>query len=436
VEVTTIIDAAHNPEAQMELLSGSLNITQCPNCGQPSTTAAPLLYHDAEKELLITLVPMALGMSEDHSEKFIGALMNELTANMDQKLVKGYIFQPRRALTMQGLVEQVLEAEGITKEMQEAQRERARLVQMFLQTDPEQLEGIVREHDDKIDEELFSAFSFMAEQTAQQGRPDMAEYILGVQQQVAAYSTAGKTLLERAERQQAVLEEIATKLRSLGERPTPSDVVELVRPYAENDDALQAFVGLARVLFDYNFFEELTKHIDKAPADEKAKLQDMRETLVELTQVIDQQQHSAMQAAADLLRTILNHANPEEAIRANMGHIDETFMGILELNINEAEKQGDITAASRLKGVRDMVMEVLQANMRPDVRFINDLLSTETETAALEKIKTGAAGFGPDLLQTFDALIEIIEAQGQPQIVARLQNLRSATEETLNAGNA
>ncbi|MFN8450295.1 MAG: hypothetical protein U0521_17340 [Anaerolineae bacterium] len=48
--------------------------------------------------------------------------MREL--KLPQQSMKGYLFQPRRALTMQGLIEQVLQADGVTPEMIGEQRAR------------------------------------------------------------------------------------------------------------------------------------------------------------------------------------------------------------------------------------------------------------------------------------------------------------------------
>jgi len=431
--VTTIIDVAENPQAKAQLLQGALNVIQCPNCSTPSTASTPMVYHDASKETLITFVPMAMNMPEQEADKMLGSLINEVTSNMDQKLVKGYIFQPKRALTMQGFLEQILETDGITKEMQEEQRERARLAQMFLQTDPETFEDLVQEHDDKIDEQFFTTLSMIAQQTAQQGRGDMAEYVLGVQQRIAELSTAGKELLTRAEEQQALLEEVATQLQGLGEQPTPDDVVELVAPYGEDTDRLQAFVGLARPIFDYHFFEALTKRIASADDEERARLESLRDNIMGLTQVIDQQQQSEMQAAAELLREIMNAPDLDEAIRQHMGNISETFMAVLELNINEAEKQGDIAASSKLKEVREHVVAALQSNMRPDVRFINNLLAAESQTDAQALIQAEAPEHGPEVLETFDALMEVIAAQGQTEIVQRLQLLKEMTAEVVEA---
>ena len=120
--VDTVIDPAQDPQAKARLLTGQLNTLRCPNCGNPVTVAAPVLYHDASKELLIAFMPMELNLTKDQQEKAIGDLMREL--KLPQQAMKGYVFQPRRALTMQDLIEQVLQADGVTPEMMEEQRDR------------------------------------------------------------------------------------------------------------------------------------------------------------------------------------------------------------------------------------------------------------------------------------------------------------------------
>src|SRR5690606_10637263 len=119
------------------LLSGRTNTVLCPSCGVTSTVAAPLLYHDSAKELLISFVPMELGLPKEQQEKVMGDLMRQLTAQIPKDSFKGYLFQPRQALTMQGLVEQILQADGVTPEMMEQQRARVRLVETLLQASPD-----------------------------------------------------------------------------------------------------------------------------------------------------------------------------------------------------------------------------------------------------------------------------------------------------------
>src|ERR1700710_2439209 len=98
----TLIDASQDPEAKMRLLSGQTNAAKCPQCGTVSAVATPMVYHDANKELLITYVPMELGLSKDRQERVIGDLMREVTSKLPQSAMKGYLFRPRSSLTMQG----------------------------------------------------------------------------------------------------------------------------------------------------------------------------------------------------------------------------------------------------------------------------------------------------------------------------------------------
>ena len=138
--VDTVIDPTLDPQAKARLLCGQLNTLRCPNCGNPVTVAAPVLYHDASKELLIAFMPMELNLTKDQQEKAIGDLMREL--KLTQQAMKGYVFQPRRALTMQNLIEQVLQADGVTPEMMEEQRNRVRLLENLMQTPPDNAAGV------------------------------------------------------------------------------------------------------------------------------------------------------------------------------------------------------------------------------------------------------------------------------------------------------
>lgn len=431
--VTAIVDPAVNPEQKNRLLAGQLNTIQCPNCGTNSTASTPLLYHDASKELLITFVPMQLNMTDQESDKFIGTLMSELTKSMDSEGAKGYIFQPRQALTMQGLIEQVLEADGVTREMMDEQKDRSRLVQTFLQADADSYADLVAEHDDKLDAQFFQTMSIVAQRYMEEGRQHLAEEVLNAQQQIAELSTVGQELIQQTQAQEEMVKDVALKLQALGEQPAPADVIALLKPYAEDDDRLQAFVGLARPLFEYSFFQELTTEIGKAPADERPKLERMRDKLSEYTQLIDQQSQMQMQAAANVLRQILGSGDPEAAVRQNLQSIDDTFMSVLEMNIQAAEQQQDLEAAARLKAVREQVLSVLQESMTPEMRFINDLLSAESQSAAQAIVDERASEFGDELLQTFDAVADVMASQGQTQIVERLQLLRGMTEKSLTS---
>ena len=96
-------------------------------------------------------------------EKIVGDLMNQLTRNLPKEDFRAYMFNPKRALTLQGMIEQILEADGITKEMIAERQKLVALTQEFVQANPDDLPRMVQEHDDKIAEEFFQAMTAIAQ---------------------------------------------------------------------------------------------------------------------------------------------------------------------------------------------------------------------------------------------------------------------------------
>src|SRR5258706_10310847 len=127
-----LFDGNQDPSAKQRFLSGRFNMIQCPNCGYQGQVAGPIMYHAPEKELLLTFVPMELGLPQPEQEKLIGRLMNDVINKLPQDKRKGYLLSPKPTFTMQGLMERVLEADGITKEMLESQRAKVQLLQSLL----------------------------------------------------------------------------------------------------------------------------------------------------------------------------------------------------------------------------------------------------------------------------------------------------------------
>lgn len=424
--VENLINANDDPEAKARLLTGRTNSVQCSACGVVSTVAAPILYHDGSKELLISYMPMELSLPKQQQEKIIGDLMRELTGSIPKESIKGYLFQPRQALTMQGLVDQILQADGVTPEMMEAQRATIRLVEIMLQSTDEALPALVQQHDSEINSPFFQAIMVMAQRAMQEGRSDLAERLLMVQNRVAELSTFGKELIAQSQMQEEVVREVGQALDNLGQQAQRADVLNLVIQYAGDDQRLQALVGLARPALDYGFFQELTQRIGQAPAAERDQLEELRERLVELTAIIDQQSQMVLQNAVKLLQAIANSPNPDELIRANLDMIDDTFMAVLSANIEEAEKRGDVNSGVRLKQIYQRAVQALQANMQPELLFVNELLSTETDEEARKMIAERVDEYGDEILDVMDAVGQILAQHGDTDMIQKLAFLRQA----------
>lgn len=427
--VDTVIDPAQDPQAKVRLLSGQLNTQRCPNCGNAVAVAAPVLYHDASKELLIGFIPMELNLTKDQQEKTLGDLMREL--KLSQQAMKAYIFQPRRALTMQGLIEQVLQADGVTPEMMAEQRARVSLIETLMQTPPDALAALVQQHDAEIDAQFFQTMTMMAQRMLSENRADLAEPLLQLQQLVAEQSTFGQQLIENSRLQEEVVAEVAAELEQFGEDATREDFLNLALRYAADDQRLQALVGLARPAFDYTFFQELSIKIGQAPAEARDGLETLRDHLLELTAIVDQQTQAALREAAGLLQEIVTAPNLDQAIAENAAYFDDTFMTVLSANLQEAQRRGDLNASARLKNVYEHVVAALRDTMQPELRFINDLLSTESDEAASALIMREAGAYGPPLLEMMDAVEKVVASRGDSTMLQRLAFLRQQAERVL-----
>jgi hypothetical protein len=424
--VENLIDVGQNPALKNALLSGQLNSVRCASCGVVSTVAAPLLYHDPQHELLISFVPMELGLPREQQDRVIGDLLKELTARLPQGAFKGYMFQPREALTMQGLVEQLLQADGVTPEAMAAQREVVRLIEQLMQAGPNQTDWLIQENDAKIDGQFFQTALAMMQRAAQEGQEQVVNALMYIQEQAAQLSTYGQEMIALAEQQEAMVRRVAGEIEALGDDPQRSDVIRMALDNADDDEYLQALVGLIRPAMDYQFFQELTTQIGKAPASARQKLEMLRQRLVQLTQMIDQQAQMAMQNADQVLQQVLDSPDPAAALRENVHLIDDAFMAVLASRLQEAERQADVLASGRLRAVYEQTVALLQANMQPELRFMNTLLSTESDEEALALLPEGIEQFGEPLLDMMDSVGNLLAQRGQQDLVEKIAFLREA----------
>lgn len=428
--VESVIDVTSDPQAKARFLSGRVNNVACPNCGTPVTIATPILYHDAAKELLLVHVPMETPLPKAQQEKVIGDLMKELTAKLPKEAMKGYLFNPKQALTLQGMMDTVLQADGVTPEMMAEQRERVRLIETFMSSPEDLLQSVVEQNDAKVDAQFMQTMALMAQRMAQEGRADLAQQVLAVQERVAAYSTFGKEMIARNQLQEAVVQEVAAELQTFDANATRADFIDLATRYGADENRLRALVALARPAFDYQFFQEFTTRIGGAPADQRESLETVREKLLEFTALIDQQQQLALQEAAQLLQEIVNSPDVTAAVQENMPYLDDAFMAVLSANLQEAQRAGNIQLSARLKTVYDQVVSALRENMQPELRFINDLLSMP-EDQARKALAQQVADFGQPLVEMMDAVQEILASRGEGELLEKLATLRQDAAQAL-----
>jgi len=426
--VEQIIDVGVDPQAKQRFLSGHINTLTCPNCGNPVSIGTPLVYHDPSKELLIIYVPMELNISQQERERVTGDMVRRLTDQIPPEKRRAYLLQPRQALTIPGMIDMILDADGITAEMREAQREKLRVMEMFLQVKPDQWPQLVQEQEKHINAEFFQLLLVTAENAAQTGRAEMAEGLITLYNFLIENTAAGREALKAAEEQEQVIRDITSELEALGENMTREQFMDLVLRHAEDDQHIQALVGVMRPAFDYVFFQTLTEKIDASKGDERDRLVRLRDQILELTALLDQQTQAVLQRAADTLRVIVNSKDLDAAIRTRLDQLDDTFLAVLQANIQAAEQQNNLEMSARRKQVLERVLAILRENAPPQIRFINKLMSAETDEAAQELIESEGAQFGQELLALMDAIAQDLDAGNQTQAAARLRMLRQYAE--------
>ncbi|MCB9435992.1 MAG: CpXC domain-containing protein [Anaerolineales bacterium] len=424
-QVEQILDVGLDPRAKVRLLSGQVNVAHCPNCDFELALGTPLAYHDPAKELLLVHVPFELNLNNDEQERVIGQFTRAITDALPMEQRKGYLLQPRRMFTMQTLVETVLEADGITKEVMEDRRKKLELVETLLQTPPDVLPSVIAQHDAEIDEEFFTMLSATAEAAMMDGQRAMAEAVLGLRDQLFNLTTYGKELLGEMQEQEAAIQKVTADLNKLGQNLTRESVLDLALDYQENDQFVQALVGLIRPAMDYTFFGLLTERMEQDPSKKtRRELKALRDRLLELIEEIDQHNQANIQAAVNVLSQIVNSTNIEQTVRENANFIDNLFLQVLEANLEDAREKNDASRVLRLQKVHDTINRMIMESTPPEVRFINEVLSVEDTLEARLMLIDKAPQFGPQLLEYLDALINQLQGRGEDNLLARIKEIR------------
>ncbi len=253
VQVRSIVDVGRDPELKGLLLQGRLNIATCPVCGNEGTLNTPLLYHDPEKKLLLCYVPMESELTQGERERLIGRLTDSLIESLPPKERKGYLLQPKVILTMPRLMEEILAADGITREMIAARARKLRLLEQLLahQDDEEWLRRSVRERREQLDHEFFLLLRASIDEARENGDEELAQRLVELR---------GKIVSLIAPRRGAV------PLRKMTSE-------ELIQRLADcRDEAqLKKLIAANRPIFDQSFFQTLSTRIDRAKAAGRKK---------------------------------------------------------------------------------------------------------------------------------------------------------------------
>lgn len=431
-KVNQILDVRQDPTAKSRLLSGQATSIQCPNCGFRMNVATPLAYHDPEKNLLLIHVPMELNLSNDEQEKIVGQMTRAITDSLPMEHRKGYLLNPRRTFTLQGMIEAILEADGITPEMLEARRQKAQLIQDIVNANDQDQIALIEEKQDDIDEEFFQMMALMLESALINGQQQEAERIAQARNVLLEHTDYGQEVMASLQEQEAAIADVATAIQSLGAGATREDILDIAEDFANDRMRLQVLVSMVRQAMDYEFFNILADRIEASNSKQQRQdLRDLRDELVALTEQVDHQRRAQVQQANMIIQEMLNQPDIDELIGDYMPAVNDLVVAVLEANIQAAEQKGDEALLEQLVHLYDLIRQQIQQSAPPEVQFINELLTAENQTEARLMLLERGKEYGENLLHYMDALIEDLGARGANGIVEQLAELREEAARVL-----
>lgn len=419
-DVEQIFDLNQDPQAKQRLLSGQVNVIHCPNCGYDGMVGTPVIYHDPEKELLLTFFPSEMGLPLNEQERMIGPLINQVVNRLPLEKRKAYILRPQSMLTFQTMIEKILEGDGISRQMIDDQQKRLALLQRLLSipTAESRLE-VIKQEEALIDENFFSMFARLMEATMAQGDERSARALAAVQQELVENTEVGKKIKDQSLEAQEVIKTLQDASK---DGLTREKLVNIFIDSADSEVRLTTLVSLIRTGLDYTFFQLLTDKINTFENEKKTKLEAMREKLLGYVKEIDDQRQIQMQQTRKLLDAILASPNPGEATKEHIEELDEYFMQLVDQELKNARAAADLNRIGKLQKITAVIEEA--SAPPPEIAFIEQLLELESYDERMKLMQSKAEMVTPEFTQMLSGLIAQTEAQNQPdELVNKLKEI-------------
>ncbi|MCJ7623921.1 MAG: CpXC domain-containing protein [Anaerolineaceae bacterium] len=417
-DVEQLFDLNVDPSAKQRMLSGAVNVVHCPSCGYEGMLNVPIVYLDPEKELLLTHFPPDLGTPVNEQERMIGPYINRVVDNLAQEKRKGYLFNPQTMLSMQTLIEKVLEADGITKEMLNEQQKMVNLVEQLLNVSPEGRSKLITDEEKNINENIFALLTRLIQVSMSQGDQDGAKRLSDLQKELLEKTKVGRELEKKAHETNEIVKQLQEASK---DGLTREKLLEIILD-VKSDTGLVTIVSLTRQGIDYGFFEILTEKINRTKGDERTKLESIREKLLEMTSEFDKAIRIEMEKSRQILEIVLSSDDVEKELMQNINEINDYFVELVKSEIEQAEKDG---ATERLEKLQ-IIINTLQSLSAPPPEFalIDEFLAAENDDDLGKRINEHAESITPEFMQMFNNLILQIDQQDQPdELKARLKEI-------------
>jgi hypothetical protein len=415
-DIDQLVDVGHDPGLKQKFLAGMINYFECPSCHYQGTYSTLLVYHDPDKELLLHYVPPELGLPINEQERMIGSLINQVVNRLPQEKRKGYLLKPQQTLTIQGLVERVLEADGITREMIEAQQKKLTLIQNLLESTEDQRIEIIHREDEQINGEFFLILRRLIEASAINQDKETSQKLSEIQDALLNNSEYGLVLKERS----SAVQEAIHQMQEIGNKLNRESLLDLCLN-TDNVYKIQTYVSFARPLMDYSFFQLLSEKLDRSRGDGRTRLAELRSTLLELTAQYDKELENRRSEAREIIKQLVEVDDISQVIAQLAQHIDELFIQELEFVLEQARKQGDLEKINKLNEIREAIQEA--AAPPAEVSLIEELISAENRDEMSRLLEKHSDEITPEFLEILGGFTTQIREEDNPELYRKINEL-------------
>ncbi|PMP81824.1 MAG: hypothetical protein C0184_07690, partial [Chloroflexus aggregans] len=403
--VYTLVDGGEQPELKAALLTGQLNVAVCPACGMASMLSAPLIYHDAGKQLFLVYVPQELNSQPQEIDRFIGDASAFLLRSVPNEAPRGYLLAPRRFLTLQSLIEAIYEADGVSAEDLRRQNRYVEILTDLVnvvdddQRFTEKAQGYTKE----LTPEFFATLDAFINAT-NKAQAQMRSLLIRVREKLQAYTARAAALAATQELNAAI-----ERLRTVSDDELPSAVKEL------------------RPLIDYGFFELWTEQIEAAEASGDTATAQMltarRSRILELVEAIDREAQELFERGSALIDDVLSTSDPVAALWERAAEVDEGLLTVISASIAAARHAGSPELVDQLEQLAATAQEIIESRLSPEDRFINELMAQETTLDATRLLRKNMTKITPELARRLNERAAEEEKRANQAAAERLRQL-------------
>jgi hypothetical protein len=279
---------------------------------------------------------------------------------------------------------------------------------------------IIKQNLQLFDEQFFALFSRLAQSAAASGQEPVARAMVELQRQLLEETEFGRQLKETV----GEMEAAQKALQETGQGLTREKLLELIIA-SPNEARTRAYVSLARGGMDYQFFQLLTEKINAASAEEKARLEPIREKLLEYTNEIDRQIEARYKQAQEFVESLLSQEDVDKAVHDNLNSFTQDAVDIINQMLRQASEKNDYARMGKLQKMVEILREV---STPPEVAFVEQLLDAPDHGAVEQMLEANKSLVNDQFMQALIGLVAQVDQaaeQGNPEAKALSDKLNA-----------